>query len=126
MQSWWQVLISNLLPVIFSIIAPVLSYLIWKLLAKWKLNVDLNLIDSVVDKAANYAEQKAMVALKAGTAPTPGAEKMKIAIEMAMEMVKKYKLPEMAVTELEKLIEAKLGSDKVAVVPVIASVATPK
>lgn len=114
-QSWWQVLVSELISLIVIIFVPVLSTLVATLLRRWKINIEFDQVNSIAKKAAGWAEQKADSALKEGCVKTAGADKMKLAMNFANELADKYKLPAKATDKLQDLIEASLGREKIKV-----------
>lgn len=111
-QDWWQVLLADLLQAFVVIAVPVISTLVAVLLRRWKINLEADQVEKVAAKAAGWAEQKALSALKEGKPKTSAAEKMSLALDFGNEMVDKYKLKSSAVSKLEHLIEAHLGSKK--------------
>lgn len=111
-QQWWQMLLQYGLETVVAVVVPVLSYLVFKLLNKWHININLDAIDKVVTQGIGYAEQKAANALKVGSPLSSSAEKMKIAVEISNELINKFGLKKMAEDELKKIIEAKLGENK--------------
>lgn len=112
-QVWWQVLLAELLKLFLVIFVPVLSTLIVTLLRRWKINVEFEQVNSIATKAAGWAEQKALAALKEGKEKTGGAEKMKMALDFANGMANQYKLSAKATEKLQDLIESSLGQEKV-------------
>lgn len=105
-QVFWQVLLSELLKVFLVIFVPVLSTLVVSLLRRWKVNIEYQQVASIAEKAAGWAEHKALAALKEGKPKTPGAEKMKLALDFANGLAAQYKLPSKATTKLQELIES--------------------
>ena len=116
-QTWWQLLLNNIITIVFSIITPVLSFFVWRLLARYKINLELSAIDSITSKVVSYGEEAAHKALKDGQPLTAGADKMKVAVDIAQSLMTQYKLPKLAEETLIKLIESKLGEGRVVVAP---------
>lgn len=112
-QDWWQVLLAELLKLFLVIFVPVLSTLIVSLLKRWKINVEFEQVNSIATKAAGWAEQKALSALKEGKEKTSGAEKMKLALDFANGLANQYKLSAKATEKLQDLIESALGQEVV-------------
>jgi hypothetical protein len=112
-QVWWQVLLAELLKLFLVIFVPVLSTLIVTLLRRWKINVEFEQVNSIATKAAGWAEQKALSALKEGKEKTAGADKMKLALDFANGLANQYKLSAKATEKLQDLIESSLGQEKV-------------
>lgn len=112
-QGWWQVLLAELLKLFLVIFVPVLSTLIVSLLKRWKINVEFEQVNSIATKAAGWAEQKALSALKEGKEKTSGAEKMKLALDFANGLANQYKLSAKATEKLQDLIESALGQEVV-------------
>ncbi len=112
-QQWWQVLLAELLKLFLVIFVPVLSTVIVSLLKRWKINVEFEQVNSIATKAAGWAEQKALAALKEGKEKTAGAEKMKLALDFANGLAAQYKLSAKATEKLQDLIESALGQEKV-------------
>lgn len=112
-QVWWQVLLAELLKLFLVIFVPVLSTVIVSLLRRWKINVEFDQVNSIATKAAGWAEQKALAALKEGNEKTGGAEKMKMALDFANGLANQYKLSAKATEKLQDLIESALGQEKV-------------
>jgi len=111
-QGWWQVALAELLNLFLVIFVPVLSTLIVTLLRRWKINVEFEQVNSIAVKAAGWAEQKALVALKEGMGKTPGGDKMKLALDFANGLADQYKLSAKATAKLQELIESSLGQEK--------------
>jgi hypothetical protein len=112
-QEWWQVLLAELLKLFLVIFVPVLSTLIVSLLKRWKINVEFEQVNSIAAKAAGWAEQKALSALKEGKEKTSGADKMKLALDFANGLANQYKLSAKATEKLQDLIESALGQEVV-------------
>jgi hypothetical protein len=112
-QEWWQVLLAELLKIFLVIFVPVLSTLIVSLLRRWKINVEFAQVNDIATKAAGWAEQKALSALKEGKEKTSGGDKMKLALDFANGLANQYKLSSKATEKLQDLIESALGQEKV-------------
>lgn len=111
-QKWWQALLLYVVTVVGGIAAPIISYLVIALLRKKNIAVDTALVDGLVEKGINFAEEQAAKALKNGAKPDPGAEKMKLAISAVDSLAEQFKLKKLAVDKIKLLIEAKLGSSR--------------
>lgn len=109
MQSWWQHLLITLISIFGTIAVPVLSTLAILLLKRWNIKVEYDKAEWVANKAKDYAEQKARVALKDGK-PLNAEGIKKVALEKGRELGEGNLAPWVA-KFLTDLIEAKLGSD---------------
>jgi hypothetical protein len=107
-QSWWQGTLVFLIEQLTKIIIPILGVLLMLLVRKWQLKVEQDQVDWIVTKAVGFGEQKAKVALKAGT-PLDAPETLKFALEHGSALLNQYKLPAKLGEYLADLIEAKLG-----------------
>lgn len=125
-QEWWQVLLAELLKVFLVIFVPVLSTLIVSLLKRWKINVEYQQVNDIASKAAGWAEQKALAALKEGKEKTGGAEKMKLALDFANGLANQYKLSAKATEKLQDLIESALGQEQIKAAAAATSSTEPK
>lgn len=118
-MDYVKVIGENLLPVVFTILTPILVLLARRLIAylekKWNFQMEesqeLKLLD-LISRAIAYAEEKAMAALKAGEDLPSGAQKLDSALEFAMEEIKRMGLDDMAKDKLTKLIEAALNKKR--------------
>jgi len=111
-QSWWMVLLAELLKAFTAIFVPVISFFVVTLLRRWKIKLEHEQVEKIAVSAAGWAEQKALVALKDGGKQTAGGEKMKMALDFANGLASQYKLKSKATTQLEALIESGLGAKK--------------
>lgn len=112
-QEWWQALLVEALKLFMTILVPILGVLSTTLLRRWKIDIELQQVQKIAKAAAGWAEQKALAALKDGKEKMAGAQKMKIAMDFAVGLVKQYKLPTKAVETLSDMIESHLGREKV-------------
>jgi hypothetical protein len=112
-QEWWQLLLTWALPLIGTILTPVLGALAIVLLRRWGINMKKETINDVIGKAVHFGEGKALAALNAGNPKTGGAEKLDLALKAANMLLEQYKLPAMGRDALVTLIESKLGEQKV-------------
>jgi len=112
-QSWWQVLVAEITKITVAIFTPVLGMLIMFLLRRIGFKIQLEKAQSIASMAVGYGEQLALKTLKEGCKKTPGAKKMKIAVDFANALASQYKLKKMATERMQSLIEAKLGEKKV-------------
>jgi len=114
-QSWWQALLVDVISASLAIFVPVLSTLLFLLLRKLGLKVELSTLDQLAGKAALYAEQKAAAALKEGKPKTPGAEKERWAWELVESIDAKLGGSDKARAKLRALILAKIPEATAAV-----------
>lgn len=112
-QSWWQVLLIEVIKAALAIAVPVLSALVFVLLRRIELNVELAQLQTIASAAAGWAEQKAYKGIAQGK-PMPSADKLAAAITYGAELARRYKLHQRAAERLEGLIEAKLGQQRLA------------
>lgn len=68
-------------------------------------------IDVIIRRAIAYVDEQARKALHAGQPPADGPTKLREAAEAADRWIRQAKLPELAIAELERLIEAALGEE---------------
>lgn len=111
-QTWWQALISGLLPVVSVFAIGIITIIAWRLSEKWGLKLDREMIEKFATQGMGWAEEKAQQRLNAGHKKTPGAEKAKMALDMAIMLGKQFKLKEKALKGLDTVIEAKLGAQR--------------
>jgi hypothetical protein len=111
----WQVVVENMIPVIFMIITPVatlfVTLLLRRLAKKWHLEGALQYEDQVnqlVIKGIKAVEQKSLNAVRKGGDMTPGEKKLDDAMKFVNAQLMAMKLPEKAADELKMLIEAKI------------------
>jgi len=109
-QKWWQALLIYVVTVVGGIAAPVISYLVITLLKKKNIVVDAALVDGLVEKGINFAEEQAAKALKTGQKPDASAAKMQTAINAVDLLLEQFKLKKLASDKLKVLIESKLGA----------------
>jgi hypothetical protein len=118
-MDYLKVVGENLLPVVFTILTPILLLLVKRLVSylekKWDFQItqsqEYDLMD-LISRAIAYAEEKAMAALKTGDDIPDGAKKLEIALEFAMSEIKRMKLDEMAKEKLTQLIESVLNKKR--------------
>lgn len=108
-QQWWGVLLAFLIKAFVAIAVPVLTATIVALANRWKLKLEHDKVQTIAAAAVGFAEQKALNALKDGKDKTPGAEKLKLALDFANGLAEQYKLKQKAADKLSDLIEAALG-----------------
>jgi len=114
-QSWWQSLLLVSFHVLAEVVIPLLVSLALIALARWlHMKVDTKKrkdIDSYVEKAVNYADQRLRKALHDGDAPKDkNAARMQWAQQFLERILISTGLLKKAEGKLEDLIEAKLGS----------------
>lgn len=116
-QAWWQVLLIETIKATLAIAVPVLSTLVYVLLRRTKLNIELEQLQRIAGTAAGWAEQRAHQALRAQGTPTPSAQKLATALAYGAELARRYGIRQKAVERLEGLIESKLGQQKLTAAP---------
>lgn len=115
----WQTVLENLIPLVVTVLTPVLLVLVHyalRMLAK-KLNMEHALIyedkvDELILKGIKAAEQKSLSAVKKGGEKTEGEKKLDAVLKFVNAQLTALKLDEKAATELAMLIEAKLYDEK--------------
>lgn len=99
---------------LFLLIALALVSVLIKVLAKkFGFEAQTAMINDVLMKATGYAEQMAVKKLKLDGKFTPGAEKMKLALDLAIKMAQEYKLGQKGAAWWEDKLEGWLGTKKV-------------
>jgi len=114
-QSWWQALLVDVIKATLAIFVPVLSVLLFALLRKIGLKVDLETLDALGGKAALYAEKKAASALGEGKPKSPSAEKERWAWEFVESVDARFGGSEKARRKLRAMILAKIPEAEAAV-----------
>jgi len=111
----WQIILENLIPLVFAVITPVLLVFVNKVLhlaaSKWKLEEALVYEDKVEDlilKGIRAAEQKSISKVHKDQPDTPGEEKLRMVLDFVNSQLVAMKLPEKAGEQLSMLVEAKL------------------
>lgn len=110
-----EVILENLIPLVFTVITPVLLMFVNRgltIMAKrWNLDEALvyqDQIDDLILKGIKAAEKKSLNAVKKGGEVTPGEEKLGSVLKFVNAQLEGMGLPQKAATELETLVEAKL------------------
>jgi len=99
---------------LFLLIALALVSVLVKVLAKkFGFEAQAAMINDVLAKATGFAEQMAVKKLKLDGKPTPSAEKMKMALDLAVKMAQEYKLGQKGAAWWEDKLEGWLGTKKV-------------
>lgn len=112
-------LMFMLLKIVFSILAVLASYLTIKAIKyfekKTKIDIPATTEKALfdwADQAVGYAHEKSHQVLKKTGKKLDGNEKLGLATNFVLELVKKHKLDEMAETKVKDYIEAKLGTKR--------------
>ena len=108
-QRWWQALLRDVVVAALSIFVPVLSALLFWLLRRIGLKVELERLDGLAERARNYAEHKADVWFKENGTKSSGPQKEDWAWELVETVDQKLKLKQKASQKLRALILAKVG-----------------
>jgi hypothetical protein len=95
--------------VVVPIFVPVLAALLFWLLRKFGLKVELDTLDSLSGKAADYAEHKAKVWLKENGKKSSGAQKEDWAWELVEAVDAKLKAKDKARQKLRAMILSKVA-----------------
>lgn len=115
----WQTVLENLIPLVVTILTPVLLTLVHyglRLIAKkWHLEQALVYEDKVEDlilKGIKAAEQKSMAAVKRGGEATEGEKKLDNVLQFVNAQLRALKLDQKAADELKMLVESRLFDEK--------------
>lgn len=108
-QKWWQALVYD---VVFKLVVPVLvpflmAVLFW-LARKFGLKLELETLDAIGEKAADYAEQKGAEWLKEKGEKSTGAQKEDWAWELVESIDAKLKGKEKLKNKLRSIILSKI------------------
>lgn len=114
-QSWWKALLVDAIRKALEVFALVLSALLFLLLRKLGVKVELETLDALAGKAALYAEKKAATALGEGKPKSSGAEKEAWAWELVNSVDAKLGGSAKAREKLRGLILAKIPEAESAV-----------
>ena len=108
-QTWWQALLYDVIfKLVVPILIPVLSVLVFWLLRKMGLKVELETLDGIADKAATYAEKKGAAYLREKGVKSDGAKKEEWAWEFVDQVDAKLKGVERIKAKLRGMILAKI------------------
>jgi len=110
-----QVILENLIPLVFTIITPVALVFVNRALKlaarKWDLEEAFAYEDKVEDlilKGIRAAEQKSLAASRKDEPLTPGEEKLDMVLKFVNSNLESMKLPQKAGDQLAMLVEAKI------------------
>ena len=107
---WWKVLVQHAMELGFLILTLMATVFVRVLGKKYGFAAYTDQVNSVLEKATNYAEQKAVAAAKLEEGKvTSGAEKMKLAISFAQKLGEDYKIKNKGEEWWEDQLEAWLG-----------------
>lgn len=108
-QSWWEHLLSVLVEGIATIIVSVLSVLLMSLINKFRLKIEQQKVDWILEKSIGYGEQKLKIILKEGKGVKDPESIKQQAIIHGENLLKKYGLFKKFGDWLAEGVEAKLG-----------------
>jgi hypothetical protein len=108
-QKLWENLVYNIINVILYIFAPVLSALLFWLLRKFGLKVELQTLDDIAAKAALYAEKKSAEWLNQTGNKMDSANKMQWAWNLVNSIDAKLTASDKAKDKLRKIILSKIA-----------------
>lgn len=111
----WQVILSNLIPIVFAFATPMVLILareLFKALAK-KFHLDAALayedkVEQWISMGMDAAEKKSLNAIKAGQPKTPGEQKLADVIKFVNDQLVQHDLPQKAADAVGKIVDAKL------------------
>ncbi len=107
-KLWENILYNVVFKIIFPILVPVLCSLVFVLLRKIGLNIDLKTLDDIGTKAANYAEQKGSEWLKESGKKPASVMKTEWAWQLVKSIDTKLTASVKARTKLRKIILSKI------------------
>ncbi|MEW6587265.1 MAG: hypothetical protein AB1442_16860 [Nitrospirota bacterium] len=117
-MEYIKTIIEHVLPIVISIVTPVLVYLLLRGIRylEAKLVVDVSegtevALKEVLLRAIAFAEEQGMKAIKSG-GKMESAKKLDAALEFAVGEIKRMGLAEMTAGELTRLIEAMLNRQR--------------
>lgn len=110
-QSFWQGVLVLVLEAVLAIATPIIVILLTILLRKWKLNIEVEKVQWVVDKATGFGEQKLRNVLRDGHEPNY-SEIKKDSLSFGEKLLKESGLLKKWGDYFADLIEAKLGESK--------------
>ena len=109
-QSWWQALLYDMIfKIVVPIFVPVLGTLLFLLLRKLGLKIELETLDRLGKSATDYSEHKAKVWFKENGKKSSGAQKEDWAWELVESIDSKINGRKKARKKLRAIILAKLG-----------------
>lgn len=114
-QTWWQALLFDILKLVLSIFIPVLTVLVFWLLSKVGMKVELAKMDNLGTAAAQYAEQLAAQWLKEKGVKSTGAQKEDWAWDLVAAVDSKLGASAKARDKMRGLILSKIPAAEVAV-----------
>lgn len=107
---WWEVLVKNAMELGFLILTLMVTAVVRVVGKKYGFSAYTDQVNSVLSKAASYAEQKSIAAAKLEDGkPSSGAEKMTLAVSFAKKMGKDYKIKSKGSDWWEHQLESWLG-----------------
>lgn len=116
MNPYVAAIIENVLPVLLTILTPILlalaSWVLLKIKQKTGLAISAEqekMLDGAIEKGIGFAEQWALNKAKVPADAPDSAQKLDKALEFIAEFTKKQGMQGKAKEELTKLIEARLG-----------------
>jgi hypothetical protein len=110
-QKFWQGLLLTILQAVFAAASPILVVLLGWVAHKFKLKIEMDKLQWVVDQAVGLGEQKLRVALKDGKEPDYEGVKAQ-AVGLGKDLLLKKGLAKKWGGMLGDLVEAKLGLSK--------------
>ena len=112
---YWKLILENLIPLVFAIIAPVVMvlvrHLVMALAKKFQIESAMtyeNKIEDWVQMGIDAAEKASLNVVKTGGAKTPGQEKLQFVIDFVTAQINQHKLPQKAAKEIAKIVDARL------------------
>ena len=112
-MEWWQALVKFLVSdAVLPVLGGILVALLVALAKKWKIKVEKETLESVLQQSIDFADQKIKAKLKDGEKPKDkNAEKLKLATDFGRKLLKEYGLLKKFGDWIGDLIESKLGAE---------------
>ena len=112
-MEWWQALVKFLVSdAVLPVIGGILVALLVALARKWKIKVEKETLEGVLQQAIDFADQKIKAKLKDGEKPiNENAKKLQLATDFGRKLLKEYGLLKKFGDWIGDLIESKLGAE---------------
>lgn len=111
----WNVFLENLIPTVFTIVTPLVTYFVsiamQKLSKRWHLENVIKYnerVNALILQGIQAVEQRSMAAVKKGGEKTSGEQKLDEVMKFVNAQLAEMKLPQKAAGELAMIVEAHL------------------